>query len=51
MSQLVEKLHAANQALGLFTPGGESDVDLMRKLKHAWDPNDILNPGKVFDNA
>jgi D-lactate dehydrogenase (cytochrome) len=27
---------------------GENVVDLMRKLKHAWDPNDILNPGKVF---
>jgi D-lactate dehydrogenase (cytochrome) len=30
---------------------GENVVDLMRKLKHAWDPNDILNPGKVFNGA
>jgi D-lactate dehydrogenase (cytochrome) len=30
---------------------GENVVDLMRRLKHALDPNDILNPGKVFDSA
>ncbi len=30
-----------------FTPAGE--LDLMRKIKAAWDPNLILNPGKVFN--
>jgi glycolate oxidase len=24
-------------------------VDLMRRIKHAFDPNSILNPGKIFD--
>jgi glycolate oxidase len=24
-------------------------LDLMRSIKRAWDPNNILNPGKVFD--
>ena len=27
---------------------GEPVVALMRRLKQAWDPHDILNPGKVF---
>lgn len=30
-----------------FTPAGE--LELMRRIKLAWDPNLILNPGKVFD--
>ncbi len=30
-----------------FTPAGE--LDLMRKIKRAWDPNNILNPGKIFN--
>ena len=30
-----------------FTPAGE--LALMRKIKRAWDPNNILNPGKVFN--
>lgn len=27
---------------------GVAGVDLMRKIKAAWDPNDIMNPGKIF---
>lgn len=27
---------------------GDVGIDLMRKLKNAWDPNGILNPGKVI---
>ena len=30
-----------------FTPKGE--LELMRKIKRAWDPELILNPGKVFN--
>ncbi len=30
-----------------FTPAGE--LELMRKIKRAWDPNNILNPGKLFN--
>lgn len=30
-----------------FTTSGE--LELMRKIKKAWDPNNILNPGKVFN--
>ena len=30
-----------------FTPVGE--LELMRKIKRAWDPNNILNPGKIFN--
>jgi len=27
---------------------GSTGIDLMCKLKDAWDPNNILNPGKIF---
>lgn len=30
-----------------YTPAGE--LDLMRKIKLAWDPKLILNPGKIFN--
>lgn len=30
-----------------FTP--KAELDLMRKIKLAWDPNLILNPGKIFN--
>jgi glycolate oxidase len=28
---------------------GENSHDLMREIKHAWDPRNLLNPGKIFD--
>jgi len=28
---------------------GENSHDLMREIKHAWDPQNLLNPGKIFD--
>ncbi|TLS37873.1 FAD-binding oxidoreductase [Pseudalkalibacillus caeni] len=27
---------------------GETGIDMMRRIKKAWDPNNILNPGKIF---
>jgi glycolate oxidase len=27
---------------------GAAGVDMMRRIKQAWDPNNILNPGKIF---
>jgi D-lactate dehydrogenase (cytochrome) len=30
---------------------GDAAVDLMRRLKAAWDPLNILNPGKVVLTA
>ena len=32
----------------LLTEVGEDAVALMQRLKRAWDPQEILNPGKVF---
>jgi glycolate oxidase len=30
---------------------GVAGLDLMKKVKNAWDPNHILNPGKIFPKA
>ncbi|HEX7380975.1 MAG TPA: FAD-linked oxidase C-terminal domain-containing protein, partial [Nevskiaceae bacterium] len=30
---------------------GDDTLSLMRSLKRAWDPNGILNPGKMFPQA
>ena len=27
---------------------GDDAIDLMRRIKHALDPDNIMNPGKVF---
>ena len=32
----------------LVAEAGEEAVALMSRLKRAWDPQQILNPGKVF---
>ncbi|MBN2584076.1 MAG: FAD-binding oxidoreductase, partial [Planctomycetes bacterium] len=28
---------------------GEAEIEMMRQIKRALDPNNILNPGKIFD--
>jgi D-lactate dehydrogenase (cytochrome) len=33
----------------LIAEFGPPVVELMRQLKAAWDPNGILNPGKIFE--
>jgi len=25
------------------------EIELMRGIKRAWDPNNVMNPGKIFD--
>ena len=30
---------------------GEAEIELMRRIKRAFDPNSIMNPGKVFDTV
>lgn len=45
---------AGEHGVGLHERGfmvaehGEGALDLMRRIKHAFDPNDILNPGKAL---
>ena len=29
----------------------EAELDLLRKIKHALDPNHILNPGKIIPDV
>ncbi len=28
---------------------GPQELELMRRIKRAFDPNNIMNPGKIFD--
>jgi D-lactate dehydrogenase (cytochrome) len=32
----------------LVTETGDGAVDMMRTIKHALDPDNIMNPGKIF---
>jgi glycolate oxidase len=27
---------------------GEVGVSMLKRIKEAWDPNNIMNPGKIF---
>jgi glycolate oxidase len=40
----IQKLEFANRQL--LERNGPKAVDLMKEIKHLWDPNNILNPGK-----
>jgi glycolate oxidase len=39
--------HKRKKHIGAFV--SETYLDLCRGIKKAWDPNNILNPGKIFD--
>lgn len=47
---------SGEHGIGLIQKGymdivfGEKQLDLMRKIKKVFDPNNILNAGKIFDN-
>lgn len=43
--------HGDGRARGKFIPFmlGEHNYQLLKNLKKAWDPNNILNPGKIVD--
>jgi glycolate oxidase len=43
--------HGVGVAKKAFLPGaiGELNVEVMRRMKRAFDPRGILNPGKIFD--
>jgi glycolate oxidase len=43
--------HGVGLAKKRFLPGaiGDASLELMRQLKRAWDPEGLLNPGKIFD--
>ena len=34
----------------LVTEAGAGAVDMMRRVKRALDPKNIMNPGKIFSN-
>ena len=43
--------HGVGLAKKAFLPGavGELNIDIMRRLKTSFDPDGLLNPGKIFD--
>ncbi len=45
--------HGDGRLRGEFIPQmiGEENYQLLKKIKHAWDPNNIFNPGKIVDTA
>ncbi len=65
VKKLLEKIYEVGVSLGgtisgehglgfakkgyLHMAAGKSEMDLMKRIKRAFDPNNILNPGKVLD--
>ncbi len=45
--------HGDGRLRGEFIPQmiGEENYQLLKKVKQAWDPNNIFNPGKIVDTA
>jgi len=43
--------HGDGRLRGEFIPQmiGQKNYELLRKIKHSWDPNNIFNPGKIVD--
>ncbi len=67
LPQALRELYAATKALGGKISGEHgigvkrkaymlenmdpAELGLMKAIKQAWDPNQIMNPGKIFDMA
>ncbi len=45
--------HGDGRLRGEFIPKmiGEENYQLLKRVKHAWDPNNLFNPGKIVDTA
>lgn len=45
--------HGDGRLRGEFIPRmiGEENYQLLKRVKHAWDPDNIFNPGKIVDTA
>ena len=43
--------HGDGRLRGAYIPWmiGEKNYDLLKKIKHSWDPNNIFNPNKIID--
>jgi len=43
--------HGVGLAKKKYLPlvAGETGLEFMKQLKHAFDPDNLLNPGKIFD--
>ncbi len=67
LEKALDEIYRAAQALGATTSGehgigiskaryfkwerGGMPMELMRRIKHVFDPNNILNPGKIFEGS
>lgn len=45
--------HGDGRLRGEFIPRmiGQENYELLKSIKHTWDPNNIFNPGKIVDTA
>jgi glycolate oxidase FAD binding subunit len=47
-AQLIRASAAARASVGVFQPLPEANMNLIRRLKEAFDPHRILNPGRMY---